>query len=81
MILNCFLITVIFVIVSDQLHFWDNFSPIISGWMTNGMIKKPIPSKIMTCSTWFGMGCTVNQRHTCVRHGDDKDNNNQNKPF
>ena len=49
--INCLLITVIFVIISDQLHFWDNFSPIISGWLTKGIIKKPIPSKIMTCST------------------------------
>ena len=49
--INCLLITVIFVIISDGLHFWDNFSPIISGWLTNGQIHKPIPSKIMTCST------------------------------
>lgn len=49
--INCLLITVIFVIISDQLHFWDNFSSIISGWLTKGAIKKPIPSKIMTCST------------------------------
>ena len=48
---NCLLITVIFVIVSDQLQFWNNFSPIISGWLTKGKIKKVIPSKIMTCST------------------------------
>lgn len=49
--INCLLITVIFVIISDQLHFWDNFSPIISRMLTNGKISKPIPSKIMTCST------------------------------
>ena len=49
--INCLLITIIFVIVTDGLHFWDNFSPIISRWMTKGQIKKPIPSKIMTCST------------------------------
>ena len=49
--LNCLFIVVIFVIVSDKLHFWENFSPIISGWLTKGVIKKPIPSKIMTCST------------------------------
>lgn len=49
--INCLLITVIFVIISDGLHFWDNFSPIISGLLTNGKIKKSIPSKIMTCST------------------------------
>lgn len=49
--INCFLIMAAFVIISDKLQFWNNFSSIISGWMTNGKIKKPIPSKIMTCST------------------------------
>lgn len=49
--INCLLITVIFVIVSDLLHFWDNFSPIISRALTKGKITKPIPSKLMTCST------------------------------
>ena len=51
MLINCLLITLIFVIISDELQFWNNFSPIISGWLTKGKIKKPIPSKIMTCST------------------------------
>lgn len=51
MLINCLLITLIFVIISDELQFWNNFSPIISGWLTRGKIKKPIPSKIMTCST------------------------------
>lgn len=51
MYLNCLLVVVAFVIVSDKLHWWENFSPIISGWMTRGKIRKPIPSKLMTCST------------------------------
>lgn len=51
MMINCLLITLIFVIISDELQFWNNFSPIISGWLTKGQIKKSIPSKIMTCST------------------------------
>lgn len=49
--LNCLLITVIFVIISDKLHFWDNFSPIIAKLLTGGVKKTPIQSKIMTCST------------------------------
>jgi hypothetical protein len=57
--LNILLITIGFVIVSDILQFWNNFSPIISGWLTGGKIKKAIPSKIMTCSTcqswWTGL--------------------------
>lgn len=51
MYINCLLITLAFVIISDKLQFWNNFSPIISGWLTGGKIKKAIPSKIMTCST------------------------------
>ena len=51
MMINCLLITLIFVIISDELQFWNNFSPIISRLLTKGTIKKPIPSKIMTCST------------------------------
>ena len=57
--INILLITIGFVIVSDILQFWNNFSPIISEWLTKGAIKKPIPSKIMTCSTcqswWTGL--------------------------
>lgn len=57
--INILLITIGFVIVSDILQFWNNFSPIISGWLTGDKIKKPIPSKIMTCSTcqswWTGL--------------------------
>lgn len=57
--INILLITIGFVIVSDILQFWNNFSPIISGWLTGGKIKKAIPSKIMTCSTcqswWTGL--------------------------
>lgn len=57
--LNILLIVTGFVIVSDILQFWNNFSSIISGWLTGGKIKKAIPSKIMTCSTcqgwWVGL--------------------------
>lgn len=57
--LDILLIAVCFVIVSDILQFWNEFSTIVSGWLTKGKIKKPIPSKIMTCSTcqtwWTGL--------------------------
>ena len=49
--INCFLITIFFVIVIDQLHFVDDITSVISGWMTNGKIKKPIQLKPFTCST------------------------------
>ena len=49
--LNCLLITLFWVVVLDQLHFWDEITEVVSGWMTNGKIKKPIPIKPFSCST------------------------------
>lgn len=45
------LITLFCVVVLDQLHFWDEITEVVSGWMTNGKIKKPIPLKPFSCST------------------------------
>lgn len=41
---------VICVLVIDQFHFVDEITTIISGWMTNGNIKKPIQIKPFSCS-------------------------------
>ena len=49
--INCLFITIIWIIILDQLHFWDDITSVISGWMTNGKIKKPIPLKPFSCST------------------------------
>lgn len=48
--INCLFITIIWVVVLDQLHFWDDITSVISGWMTNGKIKKPIQLKPFSCS-------------------------------
>lgn len=48
--INCLFITIICVVILDQLHFWDDITSVISGWMTNGKIKKPIPLKPFSCS-------------------------------
>lgn len=52
--INCLFITIIWVVILDQLHFWDDITSVISGWMTNGKIKKPIPLKPFSCSTCMG---------------------------
>lgn len=52
--INCLFITIIWIIILDQLHFWDDITSVISGWMTNGKIKKPIPLKPFSCSTCMG---------------------------
>ena len=49
--INCLFITIIWVIILDQLHFWDDITSVISGWLTNGKIKKPITLKPFSCST------------------------------
>lgn len=52
--INCLFITIIWVLILDQLHFWDDITSVISGWMTNGKIKKPITLKPFSCSTCMG---------------------------
>ena len=48
--INCLFITIIWVVVLDQLHFWDDFSMMISGWLSGGKIKKPLDWKPFNCS-------------------------------
>ena len=49
--INCLFITIIWVLILDQLHFWDDFSTMISGWLSGGKIKKPLDWKPFSCST------------------------------
>ena len=48
--INCLFITIICVLILDQLHFWDDFSTMISGWLSGGKIKKPLDWKPFNCS-------------------------------
>lgn len=54
MLLNCFLITLCWVIILDQLKFWEDFSTMVCGWMTKGKIKRPIDIKPFNCSVCMG---------------------------
>ena len=49
--LNVVFITLIFVIALDVLHFWDDFSKLISGWITKGKVHKVFCEKPCGCST------------------------------
>ncbi len=49
--LNVLFITLIFVIALDVLHFWDDFSKLISGWITRGKVHKVFCEKPCGCST------------------------------
>lgn len=48
--INCLFITIIWIVILDQLHFWDDFSTMISGWLSGGKIKKPLDWKPFNCS-------------------------------
>lgn len=51
MIIDILSITLITVIVTDQLHFWEDLSPYIKSLMTGGKFKSPIKFKLFECST------------------------------
>ena len=48
--INCLFITIIWIVILDQLHFWDDFSTMISRWLSGGKIKKPLEWKPFNCS-------------------------------
>ena len=48
--IDCLLITIIFVIITDQLNFWENFSSSLKSLITKGKFKSPIRCKILECS-------------------------------
>ena len=48
--IDCLLITIIFVIITDQLHFFGEFSSSIKSILTKGKFKSPIRCKILECS-------------------------------
>lgn len=48
--INCLFITIIWIVILDQLHFWDDFSTMISSWLSGGKIKKPLDWKPFNCS-------------------------------
>ena len=50
MYLNILYISIIWVLILDQFHFWDEITSIFSGMITNGLIKKPIQLKPFSCS-------------------------------
>ena len=51
MIFDIICILLICVIVTDQLHFWEEFSPYIKSLMTGGKFKSPIKFKLFECSS------------------------------
>lgn len=48
--IDCICIMVVCVLVIDQFRFVDEITTIISGWITNGHIRKPMDIKPFSCS-------------------------------
>lgn len=57
--LNIFIISVVISYCLDVSGFWDSASSIVSGWLTNGQVKKPFYIKPFSCplclTFWVGL--------------------------
>ena len=49
--INCLLITICWVIILDQLHFWEDLTSTIKSILTKGKFRNPINIKPFNCST------------------------------
>lgn len=56
---NCLLITICWVVILDQLAFWDDFSSQIKSLMTGGRFKSPIDLKPFNCSVCMSFWCNL----------------------
>ena len=49
--INCLLITICWIIILDQLHFFEDFTSTIKSILTKGKFRNPIQIKPFNCST------------------------------
>lgn len=49
--IDCLLITICWIIILDQLNFWEEFSSTIKSILTKGKFRNPIQIKPFNCST------------------------------
>ena len=57
--IDCLLITICWVIIIDQLHFWEEFSSTIKSIFTKGKFRNPINIKPFSCSTCMSFYCNL----------------------
>lgn len=57
--IDCLLITICWVIIIDQLGFWENFSSSVKSLLTGGKFKTPINIKPFNCSTCMSFWCNL----------------------
>lgn len=48
--IDCLLITICWVIILDQLHFWEDFTSNVKSILTKGKFRNPINIKPFNCS-------------------------------
>ena len=49
--IDCLLITICWVIIIDQLNFWEDFTSSVKSLLTKGKFRNPINIKPFNCST------------------------------
>ena len=57
--IDCLLITICWVIILDQLHFWEDFSSTIKSIFTKGKFRNPINIKPLNCSVCMSFYCNL----------------------
>lgn len=57
--IDCLLITICWVIILDQLHFFEDFSSTIKSILTKGKFRNPIQIKPFNCSTCMSFYCNL----------------------
>lgn len=57
--IDCLLITICWVIILDQLHFWEDFTSTIKSILTKGKFRNPINIKPFNCSTCMSFYCNL----------------------
>lgn len=57
--IDCLLITICWVIILDQLNFWEDFTSTIKSILTKGKFRNPIKIKPFNCSTCMSFYCNL----------------------
>lgn len=57
--IDCLLITICWVIILDQLHFFEDFTSTIKSILTKGKFRNPINIKPFNCSTCMSFYCNL----------------------
>ena len=57
--IDCLLITICWIIILDQLNFWEDFSSTIKSILTKGKFRNPINIKPFNCSVCMSFYCNL----------------------